>query len=145
MMALLYFIPQILYQLNQFVGHRSQASSIWWKVTEVTAKITKNLEKWSKNSNLFYKSPSKFSDIILNMVIWRNQNFVRQVTGHIGWWIDTVAYNLHNFFSWLLPWATRHSQGFAKYIDESDEHLTNNFTLMKQKKWKILDTLLTIF
>ena len=41
----------ILYQLNQFVGHRSQASSIWRKVTVVTPKITKNLKKGSKNRN----------------------------------------------------------------------------------------------
>ena len=25
------------------------------------------------------------------MVIWRNQNFIRQVTGHTGWRIDLIA------------------------------------------------------
>ena len=77
----------ILYQLNQFVGHGSQAFSIWWKVTEVTAKITKNLKKRSKNGKFSYKLPSKFP----NIVIRQNQNFVRQVTGHTGWWIDLIA------------------------------------------------------
>ena len=78
---------RILYQLNQFVGHRSQASSIWRKVTAVTQKITKNLKKGSKNRNFSYKSPSKFP----NIVNWRNHNFIRQVTGHTGWRIDLIA------------------------------------------------------
>ena len=68
----------ILYQLNQFVGHMSQASSIWRKVTAVTPKITKNLKKGSK----IEKFP--------NIVNWRNHNFIRQVTGHTGWRIDLI-------------------------------------------------------
>ena len=80
------------YQLNQFVGHRSQASSIWRKVTAVTGwavtlKITKNFKKGSKNRNFSYKSPSKF----LNIVNWRNHNFIRRVTGHTGWRIDLIG------------------------------------------------------
>ena len=77
----------ILYQLNQFVGHRSQASSIWRKVTAVTLKITKNFKKGSKNRNFSYKSPSKFP----NIVNWRNHNFIRRVTGHTGWRIDLIG------------------------------------------------------
>ena len=74
-------------QLNQFVGHRSQASSIWRKVTAVTPKSTKNLKKGPKIKKISYKSPSKF----YNIVYWRNHNFIRQVTGHTGWRIDLIA------------------------------------------------------
>ena len=56
------------------VGHRSHASSTWRKVTGVTAKKSQKTSKnSSKTSSFSYKSPSKYS----NIVICRNQNFIR--------------------------------------------------------------------
>ena len=68
---------------------RSQVTSLL-NLTKSHRGHTKNGQK-SQNmvqkKKISYKLPSK----IPNIVIWRNHNFVRQVTGHNGWRIDLIA------------------------------------------------------